>query len=763
MMAAGFCFEHKIARGIHPGRIMIVTGSNGCHCEPRKAGRSNLVPERIRSIHTAHVWIIAAVLLLITSTASAKIDRLAVADRHNPSVRSFDPLSPFTVGNGEFAFTADVTGLQSFPEPYTRGIPLSTQSQWGWHSFPNPEGYSLEQTLRFHDAANRSVGYAAEQAGPAGLWLRANPHRLNLGRIGFRITDPEGSDVTAENLTDIRQTLELRSGILHSAFRTQGETVSVETACHPDQDGIAARFRSPLLTNGRMSVAFDFPYGSGAWGGDGADWDSPEKHASEIILRDSCSVLIRRVLDADTYFVAIRWEKGGVFSRTGPHSFRLSAPGRKGFSFVCGFSEARRERFVLHADQVMEASRKAREKFWNTGGAVDLSGSRDPRAKELERRMVLSRYLTAVQCAGSMPPQETGLTSNSWFGKFHLEMHWWHAAHFVLWGRPDFLEKSLDWYRRIQPVARKTAEAQGYGGCRWPKMTGPSGRESPSEIGVYLIWQQPHPIFYAELLYRSRPSPSVLEKYAEMVSASAEFMASYCRPDTETGRYRLGPPVIPAQEIHPPDSTSDPGFELAYWAWGLRTAQAWRERLGLERNRGWDAVLAGLPGLPMADGLYQNAETAMTTFADPSQRRDHPSMLGAFGMLPGVDPIHGTGGAAVDTVVMVRTLERVMSDWDWESTWGWDYPLMAMTAARCGRPDLAVDCLLMDTQKNRYLNNGHNYQTAQLPLYLPGNGGLLAAIAMMAGGWDGAPAGPAPGFPKGGRWKVKAEGLVPMP
>ena len=82
-----------------------------------------------------------------------------------------------------------------------------------------------------------------------------------------------------------------------------------------------------------------------------------------------------------------------------------------------------------------------------TGAAVDLSGSSNPRAAELERRVVLSQYLTAIQCSGSAPPQETGLTVNSWYGKFHLEMHWWHAAHFALWNRAPLLEKSLDWYR----------------------------------------------------------------------------------------------------------------------------------------------------------------------------------------------------------------------------------------------------------------------------------------------------------------------------
>jgi hypothetical protein len=32
---------------------------------------------------------------------------------------------------------------------------------------------------------------------------------------------------------------------------------------------------------------------------------------------------------------------------------------------------------------------------------------------------------------------------------------------------------------------------------------------------------------------------------------------------------------------------------------------------------------------------------------------------------------------------------------------------------------------------------------------------------MMAAGWDGAPARPAPGFPDVGRWTVRWEGLKP--
>ena len=59
---------------------------------------------------------------------------------------------------------------------------------------------------------------------------------------------------------------------------------------------------------------------------------------------------------------------------------------------------------------------------------------------------------------------------------------------------------------------RQTAQNQGYKGVRWPKMVGPDGRESPSTVGTYLIWQQPHFIFFSELLYENSENK---EEYPE--------------------------------------------------------------------------------------------------------------------------------------------------------------------------------------------------------------------------------------------------------
>jgi hypothetical protein len=115
----------------------------------------------------------------------------------------------------------------------------------------------------------------------------------------------------------------------------------------------------------------------------------------------------------------------------------------------------------------------------------------------------------------------------------------------------------------------------------------------------------------------------------------------------------------------------------------------------------------------------------------------------------------------LDAETMRRTLKKVLTEWRWDDTWGWDYPMAAMTAARLDDGGLAMDLLLKDTPKNVYKPNGHNYQRPGLSLYLPGNGGLLTAIAMMAGRLNKTPDGTVLGWSADGSWTVRAEGLRP--
>jgi hypothetical protein len=285
-------------------------------------------------------------------------------------------------------------------------------------------------------------------------------------------------------------------------------------------------------------------------------------------------------------------------------------------------------------------------------------------------------------------------------------------------------------------------------------MTDNEGNESPSSVGAFLIWQQPHFIYFSELCYRQHSDTKTLEKYKDLVFATADFMASYAYYDSVKQRYILGPGLIPAQERFKAEQTFNPTYELVYWHWALNVAQQWRQRLHLPRNKKWDDVLHKLSPLPIQNDKYLFTESGTDSYTNPEYKTDHPSVLGAWGMMPKT--------SMLDTTLMHHTFNWIMDNWSWHETWGWDFPMVAMTATRMGLPEKAIDALLMPVETNTYLNNGHNYQDKRLTIYLPGNGGLLSAVALMCAGYDGCTT-TNPGIPKNGKWKVKWEGLKKMP
>ncbi|MCG5213287.1 hypothetical protein [Streptosporangium sp. KLBMP 9127] len=686
------------------------------------------------------------------------IDRENLVRRHTVEITRPDPATVLTVGNGDFAYTADITGMQTFTAFHDQAaaraegrlaVNTATMSTWGWHAMPNPEGFVLADAMSTYETSRGPVQYAdkydmaatmgGESEFRAGTWLHVNPHRLDLGRIGLIL----GPGVTGPAaLTDPRQRLDLWTGTLTSVFSYAGHEVRVTTVADPHHARVAFRIESDLLATGQAAVAVRFPYASDGFF-ETSDWTAPDRHTTTLHLLDERACRFDRVLDDTTYEVRLDWSEGTVNATGEPHTYELTTTAtvlELVATFAPGGVLGRGEFTTIEGAAIAWWRR-----FWTSGAAVDFAGSTDPRAAELERRVVLSQYLTAVNCSGTMPPQETGLITNSWQGKFHLEMHFWHAAHFAAWGRPELLERSLGWYLSILGAARETARRQHYDGARWPKHVGPDGRESPSDIGSLLIWQQPHLLYLLELLYRAG---SEVTRFVELVEETATFMASFV--EERDGVCHLPAPLVPAQEFYDARTTEDPTFELAYWWWGLEIAQIWRERRGLERHERWQHIQDNL-ALPRREG---GVYSAIAT--EPYLRRDdHPSMLCALGVVPPT-PL-------IDPAIMEATLLDVREHWDWNSAWGWDFPVMAMTATRLGRPDLAVDTLLTDAAKNTYQPTGHSPQIGSiLPLYLPANGALLAAVSLMAVGWQGG-GRDCPGFPRDGRWTVRHEGFTVWP
>ena len=360
-------------------------------------------------------------------------------------LRAFDTGSPLSVGNGELAFTADVTGLQTFAEAYDETIPLGTLSQWGWHTAPNPEGFAIER-FRFteFDAHGRAVGYAdipGDRRTPEIEWLRANPHRLHLGRIGFRFTLRDGRAATRDDLTDVEQTLDLWNGVLRSRFRIEGEPVAVETLCHPALDLVAVRVVSRLVGLGRIAVRLRFPYGTGA--ATAADWTRPDAHETQVVRQAPTSAALDRRLDGDRYHVRLAWAPEAELVQEEKHAFVLApGRGRESLEAVIGFSPTPATEALPTFDETRRAAREHWNRFWTTGGAIDLSRQPRPplaRARAPDRPLAVPhrdpvlRSLPAAgngadlqQLGGQVPPGDAlvarralrpvGPPSSSWSG-----------------------------------------------------------------------------------------------------------------------------------------------------------------------------------------------------------------------------------------------------------------------------------------------------------------------------------------------------------
>jgi hypothetical protein len=131
------------------------------------------------------------------------------------------------------------------------------------------------------------------------------------------------------------------------------------------------------------------------------------------------------------------------------------------------------------------------------------------------------------------------------YGKFHMEMVFWHLGHWALWNNWDLLDRAMGIYQRFLPTSLQRAQVQqGFKrGARWSKMTDPSGRSAPGEINELLIWQQPHPLVFAEYEYRATGSKATLGKWVDVVNETANWMADFAWWNTTTKRYDLGPPM----------------------------------------------------------------------------------------------------------------------------------------------------------------------------------------------------------------------------
>lgn len=676
------------------------------------------------------------------------LDRRKIVQRNNLHITDVKAPGPTQVGNGNFAYGFDVTGMQTFRDDFT------TMSQWSWHSTRPPEGFTAADFKKTEVNTNgRMVPYDLPNPLQSDLthWLASNPHRFNLGRIGLWLKKADGTSATINDLKDSDQYFDLWTAVAVSTFTLEGQPIKVTTVGDPNKDIIAFKIESPLIAMNRLGVFINFPYANLGYFSNGSDYNKQEAHNTVLISKGKSGVSFKRNLDTTNYQVSVRWNGNAVVAKEKKHLYKFLPDGGNSIEYVFCFSPSNVKYNIPSFSDVLKNSKQYWPSFWHSGGCIDLSESKDKRWIELERRMVLSQYIMKINASGNYPPQETGLVNNSWYGRFHYEMIWWHNAHYALWNRWSLLNNSLHGYQDNLENAKTRAFLQGYKGARFPKCTGPDGREWPDVTHAFLIWQQPHPIFFAYLDYRAHPTKATLQKWSSIVEASADFLASFPYYDSTRKQYVLNSPITFVSENNNVYKDKNPAFELGYWRFGLRIAQFLRKKEGLPEKSLWNQVRNNLASIPQNNGLYEQWEDIDSMWT--KFNFEHPALLGVYGMLP---------GDGVDTTVMKRTFLKVLEAWRFDTGWGWDFPLAAMTAARLYEPEQAINMLLYPSKKNNYDIHGFVGGGNPYP-YLPTNGGLLYAVSMMAAGWEDDQNKPEPGFPKDGSWVVKWEGLKKAP
>ncbi|KAJ7312866.1 Six-hairpin glycosidase-like protein [Mycena albidolilacea] len=690
--------------------------------------------------------------------ASPPIDRRALVARYNPTRNASSSTTPMQIGNGNFAFGADITGLQTLQ-------PWAIMSTWGWKNDSLPAGKTIQDVYDYTgislDNHGRLVQYMFNGAAPMQQWMISNPNRVNLGAVGLVFWSQDGSailNITESDLTAVKQELDLWSGTLTSNFVFEGTAVQVKTTSAQTVDSIGVTVSSALLNSGRLGVFVDFPWNDGLLKFSDpfvGSWNNASIHTTTLDAtpRGTIGAEIAHTLVNSTFITSIG---GDLFTiaRDSPaahrYTIRPSANSSTfSFSTTWGLTPPAS---VLSPSAISLSSSRTWEDYWTKTGFVDVfTGSTDPRADELQRRIILSRYLMRVNEAGDYPPQESGLVNNGWYGKFHLEMYFWHSQHWALWNNWDLLLRSSSVYDRFleTSIARAQVQEGWPTGARWGKMSDPSGRSAPGQINELLIWQQPHPLVFANYEYRAFPTTATLRKWESVVRHTADWMATFAWFNETTGVYDLGPPMYQVAEDNVYTNTLNPAFELSYWRLGLGFAESWLEKLGEPVPSNWTTVKNGLAKLPVDNGTYKVYEDVNEDFwTDRTYINDHPALAGLNGWLP---PTEG-----LDLETSRLTTEKVWTSWNVSNLWGWDFPLLAMSAARIGEQEQAVEFLLHPLF--RFDDVGMPIGGVRVPTpYFPGSGALLYAVALMAHGWDGSN-GTAPGFPAEG-WNVRAEGL----
>lgn len=582
--------------------------------------------------------------------------------KYNLKFNHIDSKNPVTIGNGDFAITLDQTGTQSLYEIY-KDIPLSTMSNKNWF-------YKDKKDIKPSYVDGKAYMLFNLDNDPNYQINRQYPFKYSFMQILLYDNDKL---IDINNIKDVKQELDLYKGIVTSSFNYKEKINKTISFIYQDHDEFNFKLQSDNLN---LALKFNYP--------------SYTKNGYRLDI-------LPNVLVKEDRITLLYDDKNSL-------SFKLKSSSNYQIVENTLIFDDNNVSFSLALDEIKEG--KLLDEFWKCDNGIIIDN------EELVKKMVLSKYLLHVNSTGIYPPQESGLTYNCWNSKFHLEMHLIHSLWNIYNNHVGDLVKSFDYYLSIMPSSLKRASLNGYKGLRFPKMTGPDGEDSPSNIGPLLIWQAPHILFMLQEIYYLYNKENIIKKYEPLISGTIDFMFSFLT--LKDSKYQMLDPLLEACESIPLDRCQNPSFELEYW------------RYTLERQPKIDTVLYG----------HQRYDYLDITSKIITPKEDDGIYLKTYGVIDKYDLYkdHPTEGflmsffksKIVDKEKMVKTIDYILKNMDLSSYWGWDFPFLGLSLLNCGEIEKSIEVTQLNTINNQYLYNGYNTSPRDdLKVYLPGNGAFL--------------------------------------
>lgn len=582
--------------------------------------------------------------------------------KYNLKFNHIDSKNPVTIGNGDFAITLDQTGTQSLYEIY-KDIPLSTMSNKNWF-------YKDKKDIKPSYVDGKAYMLFNLDNDPNYQINRQYPFKYSFMQILLYDNDKL---IDINNIKDVKQELDLYKGIVTSSFNYKEKINKTTSFIYQDHDEFNFKLQSDNLN---LALKFNYP--------------SYTKNGYRLDI-------LPNVLVKEDRITLLYDDKNSL-------SFKLKSSSNYQIVENTLIFDDNNVSFSLALDEIKEG--KLLDEFWKCDNGIIIDN------EELVKKMVLSKYLLHVNSTGIYSPQESGLTYNCWNSKFHLEMHLIHSLWNIYNNHVGDLVKSFDYYLSIMPSSLKRASLNGYKGLRFPKMTGPDGEDSPSNIGPLLIWQAPHILFMLQEIYYLYNKENIIKKYEPLISGTIDFMISFLT--LKDSKYQMLDPLLEACESIPLDRCQNPSFELEYW------------RYTLERQPKIDTVLYG----------HQRYDYLDITSKIITPKEDDGIYLKTYGVIDKYDLYkdHPTEGflmsffksKIVDKEKMVKTIDYILKNMDLSSYWGWDFPFLGLSLLNCGEIEKSIEVTQLNTINNQYLYNGYNTSPRDdLKAYLPGNGAFL--------------------------------------